>query len=253
MASYHGYKYRIYPNAEQRNQIDATIEARCKVYNSVRAILESAVRNGKKLPSTIDIGYSLKAWKQDSELLRQADSQALLHAVRDAHQAWALHFGNPAHFGMPKPRHYDSMKGSYRTTATASVRIVVLTGKNARIRLPKLGLVKLRLSRKPLGTMKNVTIEKKSSGKYYIAICCEGDDRAKPSERIALPKTSTMSINAEKSQARADREFVRLKNKTTGSNNYRKQRRVYARACERAANIRQANNRIKQSTTIAAL
>ena len=252
MPAYHSFKYRIYPDKKQCEQIDVCIEAKTIVYNKVHAILAAAVRNGERLPSPIDIGYELKTWKGACAQLKQADSQALLHAIRDAHRAWVLHFQNPSHFGLPRAKLYDSMKGSYRTTSTKAVRIVAYGGKNARIRLPKLGFVKLRLSRNPLGRMKSVTIEKRTSGKYFVAICCEEDGSPEPSFSQVRPACIDAGGDR-KAQAHADRELRRLLQKTYGSNNHKKQRRVYARACERAANIRRANRQVKTLSTVTVL
>ena len=53
-----------------------------------------------------------------------------------------------------------------------SIRLV----DNTRIKLPKLGNVRIKLSKQVDGKIKRATISKSKSGKYYVSLCCEIDN-----------------------------------------------------------------------------
>ena len=45
--------------------------------------------------------------------------------------------------------------------------------KNGKLKLPKIGLVKIKLSRKFTGRILNVTVSRKATGKYFVSLCVE--------------------------------------------------------------------------------
>lgn len=46
---------------------------------------------------------------------------------------------------------------------------------NTHIRLPKIGNVRIKLSKQVDGKIKRATISKSKSGKYYVSLCCDVD------------------------------------------------------------------------------
>ena len=47
---------------------------------------------------------------------------------------------------------------------------------NTHIKLPKLGNVRIKLSKQLGGKIKRATISKSKSGKYYVSLCCNVGD-----------------------------------------------------------------------------
>lgn len=73
-----GFKYRIYPNASQRDQIARTLGCCRFVYNRALDVKKSAYAKTGKTVSWAELSRMLPAWKRDSETswLAQADSMA---------------------------------------------------------------------------------------------------------------------------------------------------------------------------------
>ena len=69
-------------------------------------------------------------------------------------------------FGYPKFKSKRKSRKSF-TTKSASIKIV-----DNYINLPKVKLVKCKLSRKVEGKILNATVSQSKSGKYYVSLCC---------------------------------------------------------------------------------
>ena len=74
-----GFKYRIYPNACQREQIARTLGCCRFVYNRALDVKKSAYAKTGKTVSWTELSRMLPVWKRDPETswLAQADSMAL--------------------------------------------------------------------------------------------------------------------------------------------------------------------------------
>lgn len=115
-----GFKYRIYPNASQRDQIARTLGCCRFVYNRALDVKKSAYAKTGKTVSWAELSRMLPAWKRDSETswLAQADSMALQQSVRDLDRAYKNFFrrvregGKP---GFPKFKSRRHSRQSYRT------------------------------------------------------------------------------------------------------------------------------------------
>lgn len=70
--------------------------------------------------------------------------------------------------GFPKFKSKKTNRFSYRTNFTNGN----ITYYNNYIKLPKLGMVKIRDNKAPQGRILNATISKEPSGKYYVSLCC---------------------------------------------------------------------------------
>ena len=114
-------------------------------------------------------------YKDEFEWLREVDSLALCNAQMNLKRAFENRRKNPKHFGKP---HFKSKKNkqSYSTNnQKGSVRI-----EDGKIRLPKVGLVKIKFHRQIVGTIKTVTITKTPSDKYYVSILTEYENQVLP-------------------------------------------------------------------------
>ena len=103
------------------------------------------------------------------------DSLALCNAQMNLKRAFENRRKNAKHFGKP---HFKSKKNkqSYSTNnQKGTVRI-----EDGKIRLPKVGLVKIKFHRQIVGTIKTVTITKTPSDKYYVSILTEYENQVLP-------------------------------------------------------------------------
>ena len=165
-----GFKYRIYPNACQREQIARTLGCCRFVYNRALDVKKSAYAKTGKTVSWTELSRMLPVWKRDPETswLAQADSMALQQSIRDLDRAYKNFFrrvregGKP---GFPKFKSRRHARQSYRTNGGK-----VLDRNH--IALPKLGTVRAKVSRPLQGRFMSVTVSLDAAGRYFATFLC---------------------------------------------------------------------------------
>ena len=159
---YKAYKYRIYPTQEQAELINKTIGCARFVYNALLADAKKQYEETGK--SKIKTPASLKS---EYEWLREVDSFALCNSQLHIQTAYKNFFNKTASF----PEFHSKHKGkqSY-TTNNNSGQIRIEKGK---LKLPKLGLVKIVLHRFCKGNIKSVTVSRTPTNKYFASILVE--------------------------------------------------------------------------------
>ncbi|MBQ5921118.1 MAG: transposase, partial [Selenomonadaceae bacterium] len=240
------YRYRLYPTTEQRIMFEKTFGCARFIYNKMLGDrLEYYKETGKKLNNTP------AQYKEDFPWLKEVDSLALANAQMNLNKAYNNFWSNRKHFGKPRFKSKKAGCASYSTNnQKGSVRI-----EGNRIKLPKIGWVKLCLHR-PLmdnSTIKTVTISRTPTGKYYVSILVEyenqilaiipenflGLDFAMHGLYAASDEADADYPNflrkAEKKLAKAQRK---LSKRQKGSHNRDKQRLHVARLHEKIANQR---------------
>lgn len=160
------YRYRIYPNEEQKNFISRTFGCCRFVYNYYldKRVLEYQ-ENGVTLTYQ-ECSADMKYLKETYEWLKEADSISLQTTLKNLDRAFQKFF--KAHTGFPKFKSRKNHRQSYTTKMTnGNIRIG-----EGKIKLPKLGWIKACLSRIPEGRILNATVTQEPSGKYYVSLCC---------------------------------------------------------------------------------
>ena len=95
------YKYRIYPNSEQRIQIAKTFGCCRFVYNQTLAYRKEIYEKEKKSVSKTDCNnYCNRELKKDYEWLKEIDKFALTNAIYNMDTAYQKFFKE--HAGYPK-------------------------------------------------------------------------------------------------------------------------------------------------------
>lgn len=169
--------------------------------------------------------------------------------------------------GFPKFKSKKTNRFSYRTNFTNNN--IEYCGKH--IKLPKLGLVKIRDKHIPQGRILNATVSREPSGRYYVSLCCTDIDIQpfeKTNNSIGLDlgiKEFCISSNGEsvdnpkylkKSLNKLAKLQKELSRKTIGSSNRNKARLKVARLQEHIANQRKdflqklSTNLIKENDII---
>ena len=165
-----GFKYRIYPNESQRDQIARTFGCCRFVYNRALDVKKTAYSETGKSIATNDLIKMIPAWKRDPETswLAQVDSMALQQSIRDLDRAYKNFFrrvregGKP---GFPKFKSRRHARQSYRTNGGK-----VLDRND--IALPKLGNVRAKVSRPLQGRFISVTVSLDAAGRYFATFLC---------------------------------------------------------------------------------
>jgi putative transposase len=190
-------------------------------------------------------------YKSDFEFLKEVDSLALANAQMNLQTAYENFFRNAK--GFPKFKSKKKGKLSY-TTNNQKGTVAIYDGK---LKLPKIGLVKIKYHRIIPDThkIKSATIIKNPSGKYYVSILTEYEytpptPALDKSKAIGLDYASNgFYVDNQGKEAdypryyrnildRLAREQRRLSNMKYNSCNYHKQKIKVARVHEHAANQR---------------
>ena len=166
------YKFRLYPNESQKQFFNQCIGNARFVYNHCLALKKELGENEKKSISINELSRHITDLKryQEYEWLKKSDSIALQQSIRDLDTAFQRFFKRQAKY----PRfHSKHRKNSYRTINQNGTIAI----KNGKLRLPKLKtLVKVRQSRFFNGIVKNATISKTPSNKYFVSLLVEEED-----------------------------------------------------------------------------
>ena len=176
MKTTRGYKYRIYPSDTQKALIDRTLGCCRFVYNHFLAERTDAWKLRNVSLSYAQTSRMLTSLKCDPDYvwLSAADSMALQESLRNLDRAFQNYFQKRGRYPRFKSKHNHHQ--SYRTrNQSNSIRI-----EDTRIVLPKLGRVKIKLSRGFDGRILNATVSKTPTGKYFVSLCVEEDLVPKP-------------------------------------------------------------------------
>ena len=249
------YKYRLYPNKEQKIQLSKTFGCCRFVYNQLLAKKIELYKTDKKSLSKLDCNNICnRELKQEYLWLKEIDKFALTNSIYSLDKAYQNFFrrlkqGN-GELGFPKFKSKHNHNYSYTTNFTNN-NIKALF-EDSLIQLPKLGKVECKLHRTFKGTIKSTTISQVPSGKYFVSILVD-------TENIQLPKTNNMigfdlgikeflidtnnnHIENPKTLYKYEQKLTKLQRQlckmVKHSNNYKKQTKKIAIIHEKITNIR---------------
>lgn len=248
----YSYKFRIYPNAEQQTLIQKTFGCSRFIYNYFLAQRIAEYKTTGKAPTRFQQDKMLTSLKKELLWLKEVDSTALqssLQTLDSAYQNFFRRVKNGEKPGYPKFKSKKNHRKSYKSKCVGTTIKVV--GKC--VQLPKLGLVKCRVSKEVKGRILSATVSQNPSGKYFVALCCTdveidplpstgavvGLDMglksfAITSDGVEYPNHRYLS----KSQKKLTRLQRQLSRKSKGGNRREKARVKVARLHEKVTNQR---------------
>ncbi len=261
------YQFRVYPSAPQRIELAKAFGCARVVWNDALRIRQDAYRQGKPVPSIVELAKLViteakkmpeRAW------LGEVSAVVLQSSLRDLGTAYSNFFASKkgARKG-PKigPPRFKK-KTSRQTVRFTKAARFSLTG-DGRLRLPKIGDVRVRWSRELPCEPSSVTIVKDAAGRYFASFVVEVADKPLPEldweetdtgidlglssyavlrgRKIASPK---FFRRQEKKLKRAQRKLSRCEK---GSNNRKKAKLAVAKIHARIADKRR--DFIEQETT----
>lgn len=248
-----GYKFRIYPNKEQEILIQKTFGCTRFVYNHYLAKRIKIYESKKITFSFYECCLELTQLKKEINWLNEVDSTALQSSLRDLDDAYKNFFrrlkqGNEK-AGFPK---FKSKRNNHKSYKTKGTRGTIRLKENS-IQLPKLGLIKCKISKLLEGRIISATVSQVPSGKYFVSLCCTDVFMEFPRPTGALVgidlglKEFAITSDGEKIDnprylAKSTKKLAklqrRLSRKQNGSNNRNKARIKVARAYEKVTNQR---------------
>lgn len=219
------------------------------VYNHTLAYRKNLYETEKKSMSKFDCqNFMVHNLKSQYEWLKEVDKYSLQYAVFAMDNAYQRFF--KLHSGYPKFKSKHDNRRSY-TTCITGTNIKVLFDKN-KIQLPKLKLVRARLSCPFIGQIKQATVSQTPTGKYFVSVLVETEYNPLPStdKMVGIDlgiKDLLITSDGDKYdnkritkryEDKLSRAQRRLSRKIKGSNNYNKQRIKVARIHEKIHNTR---------------
>lgn len=245
------YKYRIYPNKEQDEQIQKTFGCCRFVYNQTLVYKNENTENG--IGKFSYLSYLRNNLKESYEWLKDIDKFALENSLINLDTAFQKFYKE--HAGYPKFKNKKDIYKSYTTNCINNDRphpSIEVSFEDNKIKLPKLKWIKAKVHRKFEGKIKSVTISQVPSGKYYVSIlvetehnpmkftgCMVGIDLGIKDLLITSDGEKFDNIRTTKKyENKLAKEQRKLSHKEKGSKNWNKQRIKVARIHEKISNTR---------------
>ena len=241
------YKYRLYPNKEQEVYFQKTFGCTRFIYNQMLGDRIKSYNENKDLDIK-NIKYPTPAqYKKEFIWLKEVDSLALANAQMNLDKAYKNFFRDKS-VGFPKFKSKKNNNKSY-TTNNQGGNIHI---KDNKIKLPKIGYVKIKQHRDFVGLIKSCTISQKPSGKYFISILVDTENYTLPKletkvgidlglKDFAITSDGEVFANPKwlkKSTNKLIKEQRKLSKMKKGSNNRNKQRIKVAKIHEKITNQR---------------
>ena len=235
------YKYRIYPNAEQKVFLAKCFGCVRFFYNKSLSDMNEIYKSTGKFKNITPASY-----KEDYSFLKEVDSLALSNAQLNRNTAFKSFFSHKSGFPKFKSKRNDQ---SYMTNNQGSVKF---SNNDRYISIPKCSRIRIKKHRDFIGTIKSITVSMTTDNKYYMSLLVEEETKPmEPTDKmIGLDlglKDLIVDSNGKKyknhkyltkSQNKLAREQRKLSKMVKGSHNRNKQRIKVARLHKHIQNQR---------------
>lgn len=175
----YSHKFRIYPTAEQQTLIQKTFGCSRFVYNHFLHLRKETYEAHRETLNYVKTSAMLTRLKKEIPWMKEVDSIPLQESLRDldfAYQNFFRRVKNGEKPGYPRFKSKRDRRKSYKTKQHVTNGKPTIWVDSSHIRLPKLGLVKCRVSKEVRGRILSATVSQNPSGKYFVALCCADVD-----------------------------------------------------------------------------
>lgn len=181
------FKYKLYPNEEQRVLMSKTFGCCRKIYNHCLAFKNKRYAEHKQNVSRYELSGMLTFLKQTEEYkyLNEVHSQSLQYELVSLDKAFTNFFKNN--------NGYPVFKNKYDKQSFSCPQGVVINFNTKQIRLPKLKNIKVKIDRTFIGEIKTCTISKTTTNKYFISVLV--DDGKEPTKKNAIKESTSIGID----------------------------------------------------------
>lgn len=246
----YSYKFRIYPNQKQVQLIEQTFGCCRFVYNQFLALKINQYKLSKRTIGFFECCKILTALKECKDWLKNVDCTVLQRSLKfldKAYQNFFLRLKKGEKPGFPRFKSKRDNRQSFNSNSNS----IKIFDKN--IKMPKLGIIKCKVSKQVEGRILNATISKNPSGKYFVSLCCTDINincLPKSGKEVGIDlgikdfvvTSDGEKVNNPKYLKRYERFLIkhqrRLSRKSKDSNNSRKQRIRVALIHEKISNCR---------------
>ena len=156
------YKFRIYPNASQKEYF-------ARVFGCVRFFYNKSLSDMNEIYNATGKFENLTpaSYKEDYPFLKEVDSLALCNAQLNRNAAFKAFFRKQNDFPKYKSKKNDQ---SYTTNNQGSVKF---SSNDRYISIPKCPRIRIKKHRNFIGEIKSITVSKTTDEKYYISLLVE--------------------------------------------------------------------------------
>src|SRR5690606_17146069 len=169
------FRYRLSPTKEQTTLLNKHIGASRFVYNLALECKQMAWAGNKVNLSCFALHSQLKDLKTECEWLKEINSQSLQQSITNLDKAYTAFFKGQNSFPKFKKK---SNGGSFNVPQNVSLD-------SGKLVIPKFKEgIDIVLHRPIKGTIKQATISKTPTGKYFVSILCETGETIKPKATI---------------------------------------------------------------------
>lgn len=235
------YKYRIYPNNEQKVFFAKCFGCARFFYNKSLSNMNEIYKSTGKFKNITPASY-----KEDYPFLKEVDSLALSNAQLNRNTAFKGFFSHKTGFPKFKSKRNDQ---SYTTNNQGSVKF---SNNDRYITVPKCSRIRIKKHRDFYGDIKSITVSMTTDNKYYISLLVEEENKPlKESNKIIGLDLGIKDLIVDsnghkyknhkyltKSQNKLTKEQRKLSKMVKGSNNRNKQRIKVARLHKHIQNQR---------------
>jgi putative transposase len=169
------FKYKLSPTKEQSVLLNKHIGASRFVYNLSLEVKQMAWAGNKVNLSCFALHSQLKDLKTECEWLKEINSQSLQQSITNLDKAYTAFFKGQNSFPKFKKK---SNGGTFNVPQNVSLE-------NGKLIIPKFKKgIEIILHRPIKGVIRQATISKTPTGKYFVSILCETGDAIKPKAKI---------------------------------------------------------------------
>ena len=198
----HGYKYRIYPTAEQKVMLAKTFGCCRYVYNWALDEREKAYQERGRGVSMFNMIKRVKAMR-DGELpwLKEVSSQALSYTVLDLYRGYSYFFQGLAN----RPQHHIKYSRQHFRDEGKNTTVDFERGLVSVTKIRKIPCV---FHRPFKGKIMGASLELRPSGHYYIALLVDEDIAVHELEEMEIENTLGIDVGMTHYAALSDGELI---------------------------------------------
>lgn len=244
------YKFRFYPSQSQQEQLAIEFGHARLIWNWALEARTTALQESGEWLTHKDLTRHLKKMVETEEWLNEGTLYCLEQKLVDLDAAFENHYSGRAEYPRFKRKkgqqsvRYRFYKDSVEKDFNAEAGI---------LRLPNLGKLKVKWSRKVEDVPKTVTVSLDSAGRYFVSMMCEVQPTPLPAKAnsvgvdVGIKDVAVTSDGFKSGAPKFARQHARrlkiekrkLKRKTRGSNRYWKQKQKIEKIYAKISNKRQ--------------
>ena len=172
--SFRAYKFKLRPTADQVTQFTREVGHARFVWNQMLQRQKQRLEAGQGVDSFETMSAALPGLKQAHPFLKEASSHALQQRLKDLRRAFNDFFAvRQPNKGFPQfKKKYQHDRTRYQNYFKKTFNQWSVEVQHNRIRLPKVGWVRMHQSQRLRGHVKYATLSRDADG-WYVSITCE--------------------------------------------------------------------------------